>query len=47
MCEAILNDTEPVCDAIEGSKTVAVGIACVDSAAKGGEPVVPRYYQKA
>jgi len=47
MCEAILNDTEPVCDAIEGSKTVAVGIACVDSAAKGGEPVAPRYYKKA
>ena len=45
MCEAILNDTEPVCNAIEGSKTVAVGIACVESAAKGGEPVAPRYYK--
>ena len=31
----------------EGANTVAVGIAAVESAAKGGEPVAPRYYKKA
>ena len=43
MCDAILNDTPLECDAREGSNTVAVGLAAVESAAKGGEPVAPRY----
>jgi predicted dehydrogenase len=43
MCLAILNDTELECDVVEGSNTVAVGLAAVESAAKGGEPVVPAY----
>ena len=40
---AIINDTELECNAIEGSNTVAVGLAAVESAAKGGMPVVPPY----
>ncbi len=44
MALAILNDTELDCTVYEGSRTVAVGIAAVESAAKGGEPVAPRYY---
>ena len=47
MAEAILNDTELECTVYEGANTVAVGIAAVESAAKGGEPVAPRYYKKA
>ena len=43
MALAILNDTTLECDAVEGSNTVAVGLAAVESAAKGGEPVVPNY----
>ena len=43
ICEAILNDTPIECDAIEGSNTVAVGVACVISAARGGEMVAPPY----
>ena len=43
MAMAILNDTALECDAVEGSNTVAVGLAAVESAAKGGEPVVPNY----
>ena len=43
MCDAIINDTALECDAIEGSNTVAVGMACVISAAKGGEMVEPPY----
>ena len=43
MALAILNDTALECDAVEGSNTVAVGLAAVESAAKGGEPVVPNY----
>ena len=43
MCEAIINDTDIECDAIEGSNTVAVGLAAVMSAAKGGEMVEPPY----
>ncbi len=43
MCHAILNDTELECDVIEGSNTVAVGLAAVESAAKGGMPVAPAY----
>lgn len=46
MCMAIINDTELECDVYEGSNTVAVGIAAVESAAKGGEPVAPRYTKK-
>ncbi len=45
MALAIINDTALECDAVEGSNTVALGLACVESAAKGGEPVVPRYYK--
>ena len=43
MCDAIINNTAPECDAIEGSNTVAVGLACVMSAAKGGDMVEPPY----
>jgi len=43
MCMAILNDTPLECDVREGANTVAVGLAAVESAAKGGEPVVPKY----
>lgn len=43
MCDAILNDTALECDVREGSNTVAVGLAAVESAAKGGEPVQPKY----
>ena len=46
MCMAILNDTEPECTVYEGTNTVAVGIAAVESAAQGGMPVVPRYSRK-
>jgi len=43
MCEAILNDAQLECDAREGSNTVMVGLAAVESAAKGGIPVEPQY----
>ena len=43
MCDAIINDKAIECTALEGSKTVAVANACVMSAAKGGEPVIPPY----
>ena len=43
MCDAILKDLDIECTALEGSKTVAVANACVMSAAKGGEPVIPPY----
>ena len=43
MCDAIINDLTIECTALEGSKTVAVANACVMSAAKNGEPVVPPY----
>ena len=43
MCDAILNDTALECDALEGSNTVAVGLAAVESASKGGEPILPAY----
>ena len=43
MCDAIINDLAIECTALEGSKTVAVANACVMSAAKGGEPVIPPY----
>ncbi len=45
MAEAILNDTPLECTVYEGANTVAVGIAAVESAAKGGQPVAPRYYK--
>ena len=43
MCNSILTDTTPECDVVQGTNTVAVGLAAVASAAKGGEPVVPDY----
>jgi len=43
MAKAIINDTPIECDAVEGSNTVAVGLACVMSAARGGEMVEPPY----
>ncbi|MBQ8320737.1 MAG: Gfo/Idh/MocA family oxidoreductase [Clostridia bacterium] len=43
MADAILNDKEIECTALEGSKTVAVANACVMSAAQGGAPVEPPY----
>ena len=45
MAMAILNDTALECNAVEGSNTVAVGLAAVESAAKGGVPVVPKYFK--
>ena len=45
MAESILNDINPECSVYEGANTVAVGIAAVESAAKGGEPVVPKYHK--
>ena len=46
MALAIINNTELECDVYEGSNTVAVGIAAVESAAQGGLPVEPRYAKK-
>jgi len=46
MCLAILNDTELECDVSEGANTVLVGLAAVESAAKGGEPVYPKYFKR-
>lgn len=46
MCMAILDDTDLACDVHEGANTVAVGLAAVESAAKGGEGVVPKYFYK-
>jgi predicted dehydrogenase len=43
MALAILGNTELECDVVEGSNTVAVGIAAVESAALGGMPVEPKY----
>ena len=43
MALAILNGTPIVCTVREGSNTVAVGLAAVESAANGGVPVVPKY----
>ena len=43
ICEAILNDTPLECDVRGGANTVAVGLAAVESAAKGGQPVAPKY----
>ena len=43
MCDAILNDKVIECNSIEGSNTVAVALAAVMSAAKGGDPVEPPY----
>ena len=46
MALAIINDTALECDVYEGSNTVAVGIAAVESAAQGGLPVAPRYAKR-
>jgi predicted dehydrogenase len=46
MALAILNDTDLECNVYEGANTVALGLACVESAAKGGEPVAPKYFRK-
>ena len=46
MCRAIIDDTDPLCDVYEGAATVAVGLAAVESAAKGGEGVEPKYFYK-
>ena len=46
MAISILNDTPLECDVYQGANTVAVGIAAVESAAKGGEPVEPAYVRK-
>ena len=43
MALAIINDAELECDVVEGSNTVVVGLAAVESASKGGEPVAPKY----
>ena len=43
LTEAIINDTPVTCTVREGANTVAVGLAAVASAAKGGEPVIPDY----
>ena len=46
MALSIINDTPLECDVYEGANTVAVGIAAVTSAARGGEPVEPPYIRK-
>ncbi|MBR7094889.1 MAG: Gfo/Idh/MocA family oxidoreductase [Clostridia bacterium] len=46
MALAILNDTPLECYVYQGANTVTVGIAAVESAAKGGEPVEPAYVRK-
>ena len=43
MALAILEDAPIVCTVREGSNTVAVGLAAVESAANGGIPVEPKY----
>ena len=43
MALAIINDAPVVCTVREGSNTVAVGLAAVESAANGGMPVKPKY----
>ena len=43
LCSAILDGTPISCDALEGAKTVAVGLAAVESARLGGLPVKPDY----
>jgi len=44
--DCIVNDREPECNVYEGAKTVAIGLAAIESSAKGGEPIVPRYIEK-
>ena len=46
MVDCIVNDKRPECDVYEGAKTVAIGLAAIESAAKGGEPVVPAYIER-
>ena len=46
MVDCIVNDKEPECNVYEGAKTVAIGLAAIESAAKGGMPVVPDYIEK-
>ena len=46
MVDCILNDKEPECSVYEGSRTVAVGLAAVESAANGGIPVAPKYIER-
>lgn len=43
MCRAIRLGESISCDALEGAKTVAVGLAAVESARLGGLPVKPNY----
>jgi hypothetical protein len=46
MVDCIVNDKRPECDVYEGAKTVAIGLAAIESAAKGGEPIVPAYIER-
>ena len=46
MVNAILNGTSFECDVYEGSATVAVGLAAVESAANGGMPTSPAYIKR-
>ena len=43
MCRAVRFGEAVSCDALEGAKTVAVGLAIVESARLGGLPVKPNY----
>ena len=43
LCQAIRFGGQVSCDALEGAKTVAVGLAIVESARLGGLPVKPNY----
>lgn len=43
MCRAIRYGEKIGCDVIEGAKTVAVGLAAVESARLGGAPIKPNY----
>lgn len=46
MIDAILLAREVECDAIEGANTVALALAAIESAAKGGVAVKPRYLKR-
>lgn len=43
LCRAVKSGVGVSCDALEGAKTVAVGLAIVESARLGGLPVKPNY----
>jgi predicted dehydrogenase len=46
MVDCIVNDKRPECDVYEGAKTVAIGLAAIESSANGGAAVEPRYIER-